>query len=103
MASAARLAQSDVRQRTVLPQMLHGRQLHSATNADDMLSSDEYLDKMEEELNKRVDEHIDVLRDGMADLVRLTDVSTHLDPSVPLRTPGTHWDSSRHSTPRTKS
>ncbi len=75
MASTAPGPQSDVRQRTVLPQMLHGRQLNAAAGADDNLSSDEYLDKMEGELNRRVDDQIDVLRDGMAELVRPTDVS----------------------------
>lgn len=39
------------------------------------LNSDEYLDKMEEELNRKVDADTEVLVDGMAELVRMTKVS----------------------------
>lgn len=87
MSSSGPGAQSDVRQRTVLPQMLHGRPLSSAAVADEVLCSDEYLDKIEDELNKRVDDQVDVLRDGMADLVKLTDVSLSSRTAAPALSP----------------
>lgn len=71
-APAAR--QTDVRRRTVLPQTLQGLQLASSATQTD-LSSDEYLDKMEEELNRRVDDHVQSLVNGMAELAKMTDVS----------------------------
>lgn len=40
------------------------------------LSSDEYLDRQEEELNRRVDVHVDQLVHGMQDLVSLAKVSS---------------------------
>lgn len=68
------MSKSDVRRRTVLPQTLHGLQLASSATQTE-LNSDDYLDKMEEELNRRVDEQVNILKEGMAELVAMTDVS----------------------------
>ncbi|GAA5956572.1 hypothetical protein JCM8115_000611 [Rhodotorula mucilaginosa] len=67
--------QTDVRKRTVLPSTLQnmrgagGGGQGGAGQGD--LSSDEYLDRQEEELNRRVDVHVDQLVHGMQDLVGL--------------------------------
>lgn len=71
--------QTDVRKRTVLPSTLQnmrgagGGGQGGAGQGD--LSSDEYLDRQEEELNRRVDVHVDQLVHGMQDLVGLAKVS----------------------------
>lgn len=71
-------AQTDVRKRTVLPSTLQnmrgaggGGQGQGQGQGQGDLSSDEYLDRQEEELNRRVDVHVDQLVQGMHDLVSL--------------------------------
>lgn len=50
-------------------------------------TSDEYLEAIEEEWNKRVDVEIETLADGMVDLVNLASVSRcKMSPSVVLTT-----------------
>ena len=80
--------QTDVRKRTVLPTTLQnmrtsaiggvagpaGAGAGAGAGGGLELSSDEYLDKMEEELNRKVDGDTEVLVDGMAELVRMTKV-----------------------------
>lgn len=73
--------QSDVRKRTVLPTTLQNMRLQAATASGldtDMMTkmtSDEYLDKIEEELNRKVDAETDVLVEGMSELVKMSIVS----------------------------
>ncbi|GAA5871538.1 hypothetical protein JCM3774_006289 [Rhodotorula dairenensis] len=90
MASAANarggLPQTDVRKRTVLPSTLQnlragggggGASSGSGAGAGTGMSggleqsSDEFLDRQEEELNRRVDVHVEQLVEGMKDLVAL--------------------------------
>ncbi|KAK4056412.1 hypothetical protein OIO90_002555 [Microbotryomycetes sp. JL221] len=78
--------QTDVRRRTVLPKTLQNMQAAAASRggnrgagegssgADDVLAvlelpSEEYLDKIEEELNRRVDQDTETLVEGMAELI----------------------------------
>jgi hypothetical protein len=69
--------QTDVRRRTVAPTTLQNLLAASsgAQSAVNDLKSDEALDKLEEELNRRVDEETQVLVQGMADLVGMSVVS----------------------------
>ncbi|GAA5870657.1 hypothetical protein JCM8547_005022 [Rhodosporidiobolus lusitaniae] len=78
--STAPRPQTDVRQRgrTVLPSTLSNLRTN-AHRADADLSSDEYLDKVEEELNRRVDGDVEALVDGMRELVGLA----RIDPAHP--------------------
>ncbi|GAA5908883.1 hypothetical protein JCM8208_005608 [Rhodotorula glutinis] len=69
--------QTDFRRRTVLPSTQRNLGQGAAPGLD--LSSDEYLDRIEEELNRRVDTDTTSLVDGMRDLVGLST----LDPSNP--------------------
>lgn len=64
---------TDVRRRTVLPTTLQNLAHLSASSANE-LPSNEYLDKIEEELNRKVDADMDMLVDGMAELVKLSQV-----------------------------
>ncbi|BGP20242.1 hypothetical protein JCM10213_008951 [Rhodosporidiobolus nylandii] len=73
-------AQSDFRRRTVLPSTLHNLRVSSSPAAGSAgalgegLTSDEYLDKVEEELNRRVDADVESLVDGMRELVGLAKI-----------------------------
>lgn len=70
---------SDTRSRTVAPTTLRSftNALNtSATNDAEAVKSEEYLDKMEEELNRKVDTDVDVLVEGMAELVKMAKVCT---------------------------
>lgn len=85
--------QTDVSRPSALPTAtLHQR---SAVNALVDQNSDEYLDNIEEEWNKKLDAEVEVLVDGMVDIVSLASVrsstaSVHdIDPDCPLdRTQG---------------
>lgn len=64
--------QTDVSRPSALPTAtLHQR---SAANALVDQNSDEYLDNIEEEWNKRLDAEVEVLVDGMVDIVSLASV-----------------------------
>jgi mediator of RNA polymerase II transcription subunit 22 len=75
--------QTDVRKRTVLPTTLQN--LRSTTSASgpgsssqaelDQLNSEEYLNKLEEELNRKVDGEVEGLVEGLKELVALARVS----------------------------
>lgn len=69
---------SDTRRRTVAPTTLqsftNARNATTSTSEADALNSEEYLDKMEEELNRKVDADVEVLVEGMAELVKMTKV-----------------------------
>lgn len=68
---------TDVRRRTVLPttlQNMHNAAVAGAA-AGNELASEEHLDAVEEELNRKVDGDTEVLVEGMAELVRMTKVS----------------------------
>lgn len=64
------------------------------------LTSDEYLDRQEEELNRRVDVNVDQLVEGMKDLVSLAKVSPSClwtapgQPSLAIRSPSVAVSSS---------
>lgn len=77
MDTATPKRQTDVRRRTVAPTTLQNLLAASsgAQSAVNDLKSDEALDKLEEELNRRVDEETQVLVQGMADLVGMSVVS----------------------------
>ncbi|GAA6034675.1 hypothetical protein JCM8097_001111 [Rhodosporidiobolus ruineniae] len=83
--------QTDVRRRTVLPSTLSN--LRSASSAGSGgrgeldLPSDEYLDKVEEELNRRVDRDVEVLVDGLRDLVALAKLPPPTAPQPPSSHP----------------
>lgn len=69
---------SDTRSKTVAPTTLQSfnKALNSAaSNETDLLNSDEYLDKIEEDLNKKVDSDIEILVEGMTELVKMSKVS----------------------------
>lgn len=66
-------ATTDVRKRTVLPSTLQNVRAPGQPQLE--LPSDAYLDREEEELNRRVDAHVEQLVDGMKDLVQLAQVS----------------------------
>lgn len=80
---------SDTRRRTVAPTTLQsftnalkstGGLTNNINNESDNgnnkpLNSIEYLDKIEEELNRKVDGDVEVLVEGMAELVRINKVS----------------------------
>ena len=77
--------QTDVRKRTVLPKTLQNMQASAGGQASSEASgltsllglpADEYLDRMEEELNRRVDQDTETLVEGMADLVKMANVSS---------------------------
>lgn len=72
-AQAQQPRQTDVRRRTVLPSTLNNLRNTAASGLD--LTSDEYLDKQEEELNRVVDQNVEQLVEGMKDLVALARVS----------------------------
>ncbi|GAA5916489.1 hypothetical protein JCM6882_001737 [Rhodosporidiobolus microsporus] len=67
--------QTDVRKRTVLPSTLQNLRLNSTSGGAGRgeldLTSDQYLDKIEEELNRRVDGDVEALVEGMRELVAL--------------------------------
>ncbi|GAA6013719.1 hypothetical protein JCM11491_005070 [Sporobolomyces phaffii] len=77
--------QTDVRKRAVLPTTLQN--LRSASSAAgtaqaevDHLTSDEYLDKLEEELNRKVDSDVEGLVEGFKELIalaRIDPVTSH--------------------------
>ncbi|BGP35494.1 hypothetical protein JCM10296v2_007332 [Rhodotorula toruloides] len=69
--------QTDFRRRTLLPSTLNN--LRNATSSGLDLTSDEYLDKQEEELNRVVDQNVEQLVEGMKDLVALA----RIDPAHP--------------------
>ncbi|KAK4051592.1 hypothetical protein OIV83_002732 [Microbotryomycetes sp. JL201] len=74
--------QTDVRRRAVLPKTLQNMQQTQASlsaSSNPLLAaldlpSDEYLDKLEEELNRRVDQDTETLVEGMADLVKMAHI-----------------------------
>ncbi|KAM0789750.1 hypothetical protein ACM66B_006605 [Microbotryomycetes sp. NB124-2] len=75
--------QTDVRRRAVLPRTLQNMQQSqsslSASSSNPLLSafelpSDEYLDKLEEELNRKVDQDTETLVEGMAELVKMAHI-----------------------------
>ncbi|BGP43609.1 hypothetical protein JCM10450v2_007783 [Rhodotorula kratochvilovae] len=69
--------QTDFRRRTVLPSTHHNLRTGTNTHGDALdLPSDEYLDRIEEELNRRVDADAQSLVDGMRDLVALARLKT---------------------------
>ncbi|BGP58213.1 hypothetical protein JCM8202_005063 [Rhodotorula sphaerocarpa] len=70
-------ATTDVRKRTVLPSTLQNVRAPGQPQLE--LPSDAYLDREEEELNRRVDAHVEQLVDGMKDLVQLAQI----DPANP--------------------
>lgn len=72
---------SDVRRRTVAPTTLQNLIAAAATKTYSELPSEEYLDKMEEELNRKVDLETEVLVEGMAEMVKISQV--RLRPSFP--------------------
>lgn len=65
--------QTDVPRRSALPTANLGSILNQQALLDQ--PSDQYLDEIEEEWNKKVDVEIETLADGMADLVNLASVS----------------------------
>lgn len=68
---------TDVRRRTVLPttlQNMHNAAVAGAV-AGNELASEEHLDAIEEELNRKVDADTEVLVEGMAELVKMSKVS----------------------------
>lgn len=71
--SAPRKVESDVRRRTVLQATLGAA---GPTNAAAVAepSSEEYLDQLEEALNRRVDGDVEALVTGLAELVGLAKV-----------------------------
>ncbi|GAA5879785.1 hypothetical protein JCM1840_001896 [Sporobolomyces johnsonii] len=71
--------QTDVRRRTVLPTTLQNlRSTASSAAAELDLPSDEYLDKLEEELNRKVDQEVEGLVEGFKELIALA----RLDPAL---------------------
>ncbi|GAA6004628.1 uncharacterized protein JCM10292_005697 [Rhodotorula paludigena] len=71
--------QTDFRRRTVLPSTLQNLRTTTSQTSALELTSDEYLDRVEEELNSVVDKETDSLVDGMRELVALA----RLDPARP--------------------
>ncbi|GAA5926489.1 uncharacterized protein JCM15063_000289 [Sporobolomyces koalae] len=71
---------TDVRKRTVLPTTLQNLRSNAAAGGVDLdqLDSDEYLDKVEEELNLKVDHEVEGLVEGLKELVALA----RIDPLV---------------------
>ena len=70
-------ARTDVRRRTVLPttlQNMHNAHITGAAAAGNELPSEEYLDAIEEELNRKVDADTEILVEGMAELVKMSKV-----------------------------
>lgn len=90
---------SDVRRRAVLPTTLQN--LHAAANASTaagagpQLQADDFLDKVEEELNRKVDHDVDVLVEGMAELVKVHQVSLPSLPALLQSVPSSGWKQSR--------
>ena len=68
----AEIPQTDVSRRAALP-TANFLPKNSQSTIDQ--NSDEYLDAIEEEWNKKVDVEVDTLVDGMVDLVSLASVS----------------------------
>ena len=79
----AEIPQTDVARRAALPTANLGQRTAPRV-ADE--NSDEYLDNIEEEWNKKVDAEIATLVDGMVDLVNLASVSTMHGHSLPSLT-----------------
>lgn len=83
---------TDVRRRTVLPttlQNMHNAAVAGAA-AGNELASEEHLDAIEEELNRKVDADTEVLVEGMAELVKMSKVSpcsSALHPPLYLQPP----------------
>ncbi|KAK4691006.1 hypothetical protein P7C70_g9440, partial [Phenoliferia sp. Uapishka_3] len=76
--------QTDVRRRAVLPTTLQALQSQAQSTPQSAGEpADVFLDKMEEELNTKVDDDIEVLVEGLAELVRVAQVSP--DRSRPVR------------------
>ena len=73
-ASESGVPQTDVSRPSALP-TARLRQHHSQPVIDQ--ASNEYLDGIEEEWNRRVDVEIETLVDGMADIVSLASVRAH--------------------------
>ncbi|GAA5834603.1 hypothetical protein JCM11251_007051 [Rhodosporidiobolus azoricus] len=101
--------QTDVRsRRAVPPSTLQNLRLNSTTGGgaggagrgELDLTSDEYLDKVEEELNRRVDADVDSLVEGMKELVHLARLPP---PAQGLPHPSQPSHSSLSSTLRTQS
>jgi mediator of RNA polymerase II transcription subunit 22 len=72
--------QTDVSRPSALPTAnLSNRNLSATqsnlTAAHAHLDASEYLDAVQEDLNKRVDNEVDILVDGMVDLVEISSVS----------------------------
>lgn len=73
--TAPKQRQSDVRRRAVLPTTLQNLKLAAAqSEPTTQLAADDFLDKMEEELNRKVDADVDALVEGMAELVKVHQV-----------------------------
>ena len=69
----ADVTQTDVARPSALPNARLGPQ-HSQSKAAVDQNSDEYLDFVEEEWNKKVDAEVETLVDGMTDIVNLASV-----------------------------
>lgn len=76
--------QTDFRRRTVLPSTLQNLRTTTSQTSALELTSDEYLDRVEEELNSVVDKETDSLVDGMRELVALARVRPSLPPHLVL-------------------
>ncbi|GAA5973933.1 hypothetical protein JCM11641_001228 [Rhodosporidiobolus odoratus] len=86
--------QTDFRRRAVLPSTLSSLRANpSASAAGAEVTSEEYLDRIEEELNRRVDGDVEQLVEGMRELVGLARVD-------PLHPP--HPSTSAHRALATK-
>jgi mediator of RNA polymerase II transcription subunit 22 len=68
--------QTDVSRPSALPTALLRRDQasHGATSQQPQLDATEYLDSVQEDLNKRVDVEVEILVDGMADLIELAKI-----------------------------
>lgn len=77
-ANAKKARASDVRRRAVLPTTLQNLRATATQGAQGTqgppLPADEFLDKVEEELNRKLDLDLDTLVDGMAELVKVHQV-----------------------------
>jgi mediator of RNA polymerase II transcription subunit 22 len=73
--------QTDVSRPSALP-TANLRQRQSAALSLVDQNSEEYLDNIEEEWNKKVDTEVETLVDGMVDLVNLASVTSNNDPSA---------------------
>jgi mediator of RNA polymerase II transcription subunit 22 len=69
---ARRPVQTDVVKRTQLDVGLASLRRADTSTPSVQLSSDEHLDKVAEDLNRRVDIDVEALANGMTDLLRLS-------------------------------